>query len=102
MKGGFGKAYQEMGVDNYYHQQGHQYSNPHRYDIERLIKKKFQPAKNTYLNTKDKVLDLACGSGEVSGPLKQLGYLNIEGVDPYTSERYKEVTGLACRTLTFV
>jgi len=103
MKGGFGKAYNDFGVDNYYQQQGHHYSNPHKYDIERLLKKKFVPAHNSFsLNTSHRILDLACGSGEVSTPLQQLGYGNILGVDPYTSTRYREVTGLECRTFTFL
>lgn len=40
MDGGFGKAYQ-MGVDRFYTQQGSNYQNPHRYDIERFLRKRF-------------------------------------------------------------
>ena len=89
-------------MDNYYQQQGQHYSNPHRYDIQRLINKKFAPGKNPFLAAQHRVLDLACGSGEVSLPLSQLGYLNISGVDPYTSAKYREVTGLPCSTFNFV
>jgi hypothetical protein len=38
--GGFSKAYNEQGVDKFYTEQGANYSNPHRYDIERLLRKK--------------------------------------------------------------
>jgi hypothetical protein len=30
-------------VDKFYEKSGEQYSNPHRYDIERLVKKKLGP-----------------------------------------------------------
>ena len=63
MIGGFGNAYQQQGVDNYYQQQGNNYSNPHRYDIERLIKKKLTPKHNPHLKVEDRILDLACGAG---------------------------------------
>lgn len=40
MQGGFGQAYR-MGVDKYYTEQGAKYQNPHHYDIERFLRKKF-------------------------------------------------------------
>jgi ubiquinone/menaquinone biosynthesis C-methylase UbiE len=91
--GGFGQIYSQVGVDNYYEKTGHNYANPHKYDIERLIKKKLAN-NNPYIKKDDKILDLACGSGEVTMPLKQLGYTSIEGIDPYTSEKFTEVTGI--------
>lgn len=62
-KGGFGRVYQEKGVQEYYIQSGNQYQNPHKYDIERLIKKKLIPNHNQHIKIDDKILDLACGSG---------------------------------------
>lgn len=62
MEGGFGKAYSQFGVTKYYEKTGEQYSNPHRYDIERLLKKKLSP-NNAFLRANDRILDLACGSG---------------------------------------
>jgi ubiquinone/menaquinone biosynthesis C-methylase UbiE len=88
MEGGFGKAYSQFGVTKYYENAGQQYSNPHRYDIERLIKKKLSP-NNIFIRITDKILDLACGSGEVTLPLRQMGYKNIEGIDPYTHMKYE-------------
>lgn len=35
-------------------------------------------------------------------PLKNLGYKKIQGIDPYTFAKYKEMTGLDCGTFTFV
>lgn len=62
-KGGFGKVYHDVGVDKYYEQSGDHYANPHRYDIERLIKKKLAPNHNPHLHINDTILDLACGAG---------------------------------------
>jgi 2-polyprenyl-3-methyl-5-hydroxy-6-metoxy-1,4-benzoquinol methylase len=31
-----------------------------------------------------KVLDLACGSGEITSMLMELGYQNVDACDPYT------------------
>jgi len=63
MKGGFGKVYQDKGVKEYYLQSGNQYQNPHKYDIERLIKKYLTPNHKAHLKINDRILDLACGSG---------------------------------------
>lgn len=63
MKGGFGKVYHDVGVSKYYEQSGDNYNNPHRYDIERMIKKNLMPNHNAHLKQDDKILDLACGSG---------------------------------------
>lgn len=62
MQGGFSKAYNEHGVDKFYEQSADNYSNPHKYDIERLIKKKLGKG-NVYLQVKASILDLACGNG---------------------------------------
>ncbi len=83
MEGGFGRVYKEQGVSNYYEQSGQEYSNPHKYDIERLIRKKLGP-RNPFIKRNDSILDLACGSGEVTAPLQQIGYTNLTGLDPYT------------------
>jgi SAM-dependent methyltransferase len=102
MKGGFGKVYHDVGVKQYYEQSGSDYANPHRYDIERLIRKKLTPGHNPYLRVEDSILDLACGSGEATVALQHLNYKNIAGVDPYTFAKYKEVTGLPCAEHTFL
>ncbi len=95
MKGGFGKVYHDLGVKQFYEKSGETYANPHRYDIERLIKKKLN-ANNSYIKASDCILDLACGSGEATLPLMKLGYKNIVGIDPYTHAKYEELTGIAC------
>jgi hypothetical protein len=40
IKGGFSSVYSTEGVDKFYSGQGANYSNPHRYDIERVLRKK--------------------------------------------------------------
>lgn len=62
ISGGFSKAYREQGVQNFYTNEGANYSNPHRYDIERLLRKKLSK-KNPWISPESKILDLACGSG---------------------------------------
>ena len=84
MEGGFGQVYRKQGVKEFYEQEGENYSNPHKYYIERLLRKKLGPH-NPYLKRNDRILDLACGSGEVTLPLKQIGYTQISGIDPYTN-----------------
>lgn len=95
MKGGFSKAYNTIGVKEFYEQEGSQYNNPHKYDIERILRKKLGK-ENSILKHNHKILDLACGSGEVTKPLLSFGYKNIIGVDPYTSEAYTSNTNLPC------
>lgn len=102
MEGGFGKAYTIVGGSaKYYEKNGDQYSNPHKYDIQRLVRKKLAP-KNPFVKVNDQILDLACGSGEVTIVLKEIGYKNITGIDPYTHLKYEEMTGLACKQFSFV
>lgn len=101
MQGGFGKIYKDVGVEKYYEQNGANYTNPHKYDIERLLRKKLYP-QNKFIKQEHKILDLACGSGEITLVLKQMGYNNISGMDPYTHVKYEEMTGLKCSQLNFV
>jgi hypothetical protein len=49
----------------------------------------------------DRVLDLACGSGEVTLTLRELGCAVIDGIDPYTHQAYIERTGQAAEPITF-
>jgi len=51
------------------------------------VKKKLCP-NNKFVRQYDKIVDLACGSGEITLPLKQMGYNNIAGIDPYTFTKY--------------
>jgi SAM-dependent methyltransferase len=47
------------------------------------------------------VLDLACGSGEATLALRELGAGVIHGIDPYTGEAYRERTGQEAEPFSF-
>lgn len=86
-------GYEELGVDNFYLLHKDDYNNPH----ERIIKELLNIAKNDW-NLGDNLLDLCCGSGEVS---RVFFDKNIEGIDPYTSKLYEKLTKRTCRNLSF-
>lgn len=80
-------------MDDYYLKHGSEYRNPHEKVIHRLM--------NLALDkgfVGDKVLDLCCGSGEVT---LALGDRDITGIDPYTEGAYFERTGKPLLQLTF-
>jgi hypothetical protein len=49
IEGGFSKAYTTYGVSKFYTTQANTYSNPHKYDIERLLRKKLSK-NNLWIN----------------------------------------------------
>jgi 2-polyprenyl-3-methyl-5-hydroxy-6-metoxy-1,4-benzoquinol methylase len=55
------------------------------------------------ISTDASILDLACGSGEITGLLVKHGYTatNITGMDPYTHKTYTANTGCKCLEYTF-
>jgi hypothetical protein len=87
--------YAEQGVKRYYEQHGHEYKNPHEMQIRELLKR------NHKRFDCSKALDLACGNGEVSKVLKELGYGGFLGVDPYTCASYETNTGASCVPYNF-
>ncbi len=85
--------YKKHGVDNFYKLHGNDYENPHKDIVENIILE----AKNKW-NIRGNVLDLCCGSGEVSNVLKDC---DVEGLDPYTGELYEKNTNNNCIEMTF-
>lgn len=87
---GVRNGYSELGVDNYYLLHKDDYCNPH-FDVirEMLLREKIT----------GNVLDLCCGSGEVSKVLKGCF---IIGSDPYTYNLYKKNTGYSCYSFSFL
>ncbi|CAF0811463.1 unnamed protein product [Adineta steineri] len=83
-------AYEKYGVNGYYSQYGSDYRNPHE---DRLITTVHQLVKKWNIKSTERILDLACGSGEITLILRQLGFQHINGIDPYTSEAYEKRTG---------
>ncbi len=86
--------YENLGVTGFYQTHGATYRNPHEKQIHALL---VQLA--TQLNFSS-VLDLACGSGEVSSKILELGG-NISGIDPYTADAYHQRLGLTAEAISF-
>lgn len=89
--------YEQLGVDGYYAQHGHDYRNPHEAIVRRLL----AAAVERWALDLGSVLDLACGSGEVTLGLRELGATEIRGIDPYTCAAYRARTGGEAEALSF-
>ena len=90
-------GYEQYGVEGFYQRFGGSYRNPH----ERVIRATLKAAVARWELPLDRVLDLACGSGEVTLALRELGGIAIDGIDPYTHRAYAERTGQAAEPITF-
>jgi hypothetical protein len=90
-------AYQKYGVEGFYQRFGDSYRNPH----ERAIRAALRAATERWALPPGRTLDLACGSGEVTLALRELGHTAIDGIDPYTHRAYAERTGQAAERSTF-
>jgi SAM-dependent methyltransferase len=89
--------YEQHGVRGFYENYGATYRNPHEQAIRATIRQIVEQWKLDVSH----VLDLACGSGEVTLALQELGCVDIEGVDPYTAHAYHERTGKYAEPYTF-
>jgi SAM-dependent methyltransferase len=90
-------GYEQYGVEGFYQRFGGSYRNPH----ERAIRATLKAAAARWDLPLDRVLDLACGSGEVTLALRELGCSVIDGIDPYTYHAYAERTGRVAEPITF-
>ena len=116
----FRKNY-EQGVDRFYEKNGNSYHNPHEPKLKRVFQLMLQKWGVEVVNF-NRVLDLACGSGEVSAAIQTfftarnrsvvLGPINvndeidpdkiyIEAADPFTHEAYEKRLGLVPQTYSF-
>lgn len=82
-------AYAQQGVREYYQQEGAHYRNPHEPIVRELVRR----ALETWQPDTAHVLDLACGSGEVTLALREQGVQQVIGTDPYTAAAYHSRTG---------
>ena len=89
--------YIRYGAQGYYEQFGAQYRNPHELAVRQTI----HTAVAAWRLDLAHVLDLACGSGEVTLALRELGATAIHGVDPYTGAAYQGRTGQPAEALSF-
>lgn len=90
-------AYEQHGVDGFYRAEGNSYRNPHEPTIRRALTQVVP----TWSLDLAQVLDLACGSGEATLALRNLGAGQIDGIDPYTGQAYRARTGQAAEPYTF-
>ena len=88
--------YEQYGAEGYYKEHGDAYENPHKAEIDALVRQNFD-----FMDVSGKVLDLAAGGGEVSSTLQRLGVEDIIGCDPFTHTLYRKNTGLDCLSLSF-
>jgi 2-polyprenyl-3-methyl-5-hydroxy-6-metoxy-1,4-benzoquinol methylase len=89
-------AYEREGPEEFYRRHGRDYRNPH----EHLVRAILVQAVATWTLDLSRVLDLACGSGEVTMALREFGAV-VEGVDPFTGDAYLARTGIAAQPLSF-
>ncbi len=88
------------GADGWYREFGPSYRNPHAdavsYAVERLV------LAGT-VSVGERVLDLACGSGEVWRSLRSLGFPadDLIAADPFTAVAFEATTGSTCRSDSF-
>jgi SAM-dependent methyltransferase len=91
------REYERLGAQTFYQRRGAAYRNPH----EAAIREVLRVGVPRWRLDLTRVLDLACGSGEVTLVLRELGAGQIEGIDPYTGAAYEARTGRACEALSF-
>ena len=89
--------YAQHGVAGYYAAAGDAYRNPHE-DCARFA---LAQAVRRWSLDLSHVLDLACGSGEMTLELRDLGAGEIVGVDPYTAAAYRGRIGRDALQFTF-
>lgn len=91
------KQYERHGVQGFYERDGASYRNPHEEGIQAALRSCI----SRWTLSLQRTLDLACGSGEVTLALLDLGCDGIEGLDPFTGDAYYRRTGRKARELSF-
>ena len=91
------QQYETHGARGYYERSGADYRNPHEEAIGNVLRDIIArwPLDLT------RVLDLACGSGEATLVLRELGAGTIDGVDPFTGAAYLARTGQEAEAFDF-
>ena len=95
MKKAIRNQYAELGVENYYQQHADDYQNPHFEQIKILLER--YQHQFDYNN----VLDFCCGGGEVTLILKELGFDQTVGCDPFTFALYEKKIQKKCLQFSF-
>ena len=95
--------YERDGADGFYAAKGAEYRNPHEARVRAALRAALA-AVGPRLDLR-RVLDLCCGSGEVTLFLRDEGgpaVGTVEGLDPFTHAAYEERTGDAALRLSFL
>ncbi len=99
-------AYIKHDIDEYYKKFGSSYRNPHDLVIAEIVQLAWQKWYLNWCKTGDlsfvRVMDLACGSGEVTLALEKIKIINIDGIDPFTYENYQKRTRRIAQRFTFM
>jgi SAM-dependent methyltransferase len=90
-------AYETHGVGEYYRLHGSRYRNPHEPELRAVL----QEALPFWSLDLSRVLDLACGSGEATLILRDLGAKDVHGADPMTGDAYLARTGSVAERFGF-
>ncbi len=91
------QAYQEHGTaQQFYQNAGGHYRNPH----ETAVRECFRQCHADWGLDLSNVLDLACGSGEITLEVKGLGG-RVVGMDPFTGCAYSSRTGQQAESVSF-
>jgi 2-polyprenyl-3-methyl-5-hydroxy-6-metoxy-1,4-benzoquinol methylase len=90
-------GYERHGVAGFYLRHAAAYRNPH----EQALLAALEAAVAIWPLSLDRVLDLACGSGEATLALRRLGARAVDGVDPYTGPAYLARTGQMAEPVSF-
>ena len=91
--------YEEHGATGFYEQFGEDYRNPHEPIICEILHR--AASQWNFDLPHWRVLDLACGSGEATLALCELGAKSIDGFDPYTSAAYFKRTQQHAEAVSF-
>lgn len=99
-------AYIKHDINEYYKNFGSNYRNPHDLVVAEIMQLAWQKWNLNWGGAGDlssvKVLDLACGSGEVTLALEKMRIINIDGIDPFTYENYQNRTRRIAQRFTFM
>jgi SAM-dependent methyltransferase len=91
--------YAQQGVAGFYEKEGASYQNPHEARVRAAL---YLALERHPVAPTARVLDLCCGSGEVTLALRARGFENVVGSDPFTLEAYERRTGAKALRLDFV
>jgi 2-polyprenyl-3-methyl-5-hydroxy-6-metoxy-1,4-benzoquinol methylase len=94
---GIRSAYEQHGVQEFYERYGDIYRNPHEAAVQAVLRQGLCQWEVDL----SQVLDLACGSGEVTLILREMGAQRVNGIDPYTGPAYWKRVGQKAEAFSF-